>query len=216
MTEEAREQTFALYLDATKALESIRRRERFGEEEGFATTPTSSAARSIKFIIRSDTPLTPFNIRRSGSTATQQTPPSEDESVEEIIWRAGTTLPVPYKRKVASRLNELQKAVQEEESNSCGITAKSLQSFVEFLKSHPTFRYPAISVTPDRNIYASWRSGTNRIFSVHFLPDGKIRFIIICPNDKLTGETIRISGSATLDIVMKVIEPYGVLAWARE
>jgi hypothetical protein len=141
---------------------------------------------------------------------------TEDESVEKIIWHAGTTLSVRYKAKLASRLSELQKAVQEEELDGRGITVRSLQHFVELLKAYPSLRCPTVSVTPDRNIYTSWKSGSDRVFSIHFLPDGKVRFVIICPNDKHSGETIRLSGAATVDVIIDIAKPHGVLNWASE
>jgi hypothetical protein len=153
---------------------------------------------------------------QSGSMATQQPPITEDESVEEIIWRVGTTFSVRYRARLTSRLIELQKAVQEDELDGRGITVRSLHHFVEFLKMNPALRCPAVSVTPDRNIYASWKSGPDRVFSVHFLPDGEVRFVIFCPNDKHPGETVRISGTATVDVVMTIAVPHGVLSWISD
>jgi hypothetical protein len=81
--------------------------------------------------------------------ATQQPPTTDDESVEGIIWRVGTTLSARYRAKLTSRLSELQNAVQEEELASRGITVRSLQHFIELLKAYPVLRCPAVSVTPD-------------------------------------------------------------------
>ncbi len=150
-----------------------------------------------------------------GSMATQQPPTAEDESVEQIIWRAVTTLSPAYRLKLAARLSELQKAVREE-SDGCGISAKSLDNFIKFLKAYPALRRPAISVTPELNIYATWKSGFDQLFSIHFLPDGGVRFVIFCPNNKHSGEIIRLSGAATMDVLMSVVEPHGVLKWAIE
>jgi hypothetical protein len=151
-----------------------------------------------------------------GSMATQQPPTTEGESGEEIIWRAATTLSVRYREKLTIRLSELQKAVQEEELECRGISVGSLHYFVEFLKRNPAIRCPAISVTPDRNIYASWKSGPDRVFSVHFLPDSKVRFVIFCPNDRHPGEAVRISGTATVDVLMSIAVPHGVLDWISD
>ncbi len=153
---------------------------------------------------------------QGGSMATQQPPTTEDESVEEIIWRVGTTLSVRYRTRLISRLIELQRAVQEEELDGRGISAQSLQHFIELLKAYPALRCPAVSVTPDRNIYASWKSGPDRVFSIHFLPDGKVRFVIICPNDKHPDQTIRLPGAATVDVIIDIAKPLGVLEWASE
>ena len=153
---------------------------------------------------------------QGGSMATQQAPTTEDESVEEIIWRVGTTLSVGYRAELTARLTELQRAVQEEEPDGRGITVKSLQEFIEFLKTNPALRCPSITVTPERNVYASWKSGPNKVFSIHFLPDGKVRFVIFCPNKKHEEEIIRLSGTATADIIMSTVTPHGVLSWASD
>jgi hypothetical protein len=182
---------------------------RFGRDvaKRFGNRPTT--------LVTSGTAATP-NTVQSGSMATQQAPTTEDESLEEIIWRVGTTLGVGYKEKLAARLTELQTAAQEEEPDGRGIIGKSVQHFTELLKAYPKLKCPAISVTPERNVYASWRAGPDRVFSIHFLPDGNVRFVIFRPNEKHPAEAIRLSGTATLDILMNIVEPHGVLDWATE
>jgi hypothetical protein len=149
------------------------------------------------------------------SMATQQPATTEGDSVGEIIWRVATTLSVRYRAKLALRLSELETAMQEELEGR-GITIKSLHYFVEFLRANRALRCPAVSVTPDGNIYASWRSGPHRLFSIHFLPDGKVRFVIFKPNDKHPSDIIRLSGIATVDVILGTAAPHGILAWASE
>ena len=106
--------------------------------------------------------------------------------------------------------------MQEEELDGRGITTRSLEHFIALLKAYPALRCPAISATPERNIYASWKSGSDRVFSIHFSPDGKVRFVIFFPNDKHPGQTIRLSGLATVDTIISVATPHSVLNWATE
>jgi len=167
-------------------------------------------------IITSNTREALITIGQSSSMATQQTPTTENESIEETIWRVVTSLPVGYRTKLASRLREPQEAVQEEDSDHRGITVRSLQHFIEFLKAHPKLRCPAVSVTPDRNIYASWKSSSDHVFSIHFFPDANVRFVIFRPNEKHAGEVIRLSGTATVDVVMSIASQHGVLSWASD
>ena len=167
-------------------------------------------------IITSNTGESLFTIGQSGSMATQQPANAEYESIEEAIWRVGTSVSISYRTKLAARLRELQEAVQEEDSDGRGITVRSLQHFMEFLKAHPMLRCPAVSATPDRNIYASWKSASDRVFSIHFFPDGSVRFVIFRPNEKHADQVIRISGTATLDVVMNIAAPHGVLSWASD
>lgn len=158
---------------------------------------------------------TRFLIGRGDSMATQQPSITDEEDVEEIIWRVQTTRRLLYMEALVSRLRELQNAVQEEESEGRGISVGSLQHFIEFLEENHALRCPAISVTPDRNIYASWKSGPDRVFSIHFLPEGKVRFVIFRPNNRHPGQTIRLSGIATVDVIINMAAPHGVLEWAQ-
>jgi len=167
-------------------------------------------------LLASASTVTLSTLGRGGSMATQQPATTEDDSVAEIIWRAATTLAIRYRAKLSVRLSELQKAVQEEQVDGRGITVTSLHNFVEFLTINQALRYPAVSVTPDRNIYASWKSGSDRVLSLHFLPDGKVRFVVFRPNDKHPGDVIRLSGIATMDVIISTVAPHGVLAWASE
>ena len=108
------------------------------------------------------------------------------------------------------------KDAKEEDPDSLGIAAGSLRNFYYFLHLHTNLKRPAISLTPDYNIYASWRGERNRVFSVHFLPNGDVRFVIFKPNDRHPGRQIRLSGIATSDILMETVAPDGVSDWISE
>ncbi|HLO00635.1 MAG TPA: hypothetical protein VK208_19405 [Pyrinomonadaceae bacterium] len=182
----------------------------------YGTDLLKTSANLRATLVTSGAAATPMMAVQSGSMATQQPPTTDDQTVEEIIWRVGTTLTVKYTAKLTARLIELQRAVQEEEPDARGITSNSLQHFIEFLKAYPKLKYPTISITPERNIYASWKAGSDRLFSVHFLHDANIRFVVFRPNDRHPGKTVRLSGAATLDVLMNIVEPLGVLSWAAE
>lgn len=165
--------------------------------------------------VTSDSPES-SSISLGASMASEAALITEEESINALIRRMRATLPARYAMRLAARLTELEQAVQEEELDGQGIQAGSLRQFEEFLKAYPELLCPAVSVSPDRNIYASWKSGKDRVFSIHFLPDGKVRFVIFYPNDKHAGDVIRLSGTATADIIMSVAEPHGVESWASD
>ena len=102
---------------------------------------------------------------------------------------------------------------KEEDPASLGIAAGSLRSFYNFLRLHHDLKYPNISLTPDYNIYASWKNGQKRVFSVHFLPNGDVRFVIFKPNNRHTERQIRISGIITSDILMETVLSHRVSDW---
>jgi hypothetical protein len=117
---------------------------------------------------------------------------------------------------LADRLLTLFNDAREDDPASLGIAVGSLRNFYSFLLLHTNLKCPTISLTPDYNIYASWESEPNRLFSVHFLLNGDARFVIFKPNDRHPERQIRISGATTTDILREIVEPYGVWDWVSE
>jgi len=85
-----------------------------------------------------------------------------------------------------------------------------------FFQINTNIKCPIISLTPENNIYASWKSEQNRVFSVHFLGRGSVRFVILKPNDRHPEQQIRLSGTATYDILRETVTPHGVWDWISE
>ena len=138
---------------------------------------------------------------------------NEEDQVQELIFQIRKSLFITYHESLANRLLVLFKDAKEEDPNSLGITAGSFRNFYNFLRLHTNLNCPSISLTPDYNIYASWRGEQNQVFSVHFLPNGDARFVIFKPNDKHPERKIRLSGTATTDTLIKTIESSGVWDW---
>lgn len=96
----------------------------------------------------------------------------EEEQIKELIFRIRTSKSIPFRQTLANRLFALFNAAKEEDTASLGISAGSLRNFYKFLLLHTNLKCPTISLTPDYNIYASWRGEQKRIFSVHFFQMG--------------------------------------------
>lgn len=138
----------------------------------------------------------------------------EENEIQELIFRIRTSHYI-HRESLANRLVTLFKDAKEEDPASPGISLGSLRNFYNFLKLHRNLKYPAISLTPDYNIYVSWRGEQNQVFSVHFLSDRVARFVVLKPNERHPEQQIRVSGTMTTDILMEKMEPYGVWDWVR-
>lgn len=140
----------------------------------------------------------------------------EEDQVQELIFRIKTSSFIPHWERLAKRLITLFKDAKEEDSASPGIALGSLRNFCNFMRLYTNIKCPTISLTPDHNIYATWREKQNIVFSIHFLPGGDARFVIFKPNDRHPERQIRISGTATTDILMETLAPTGVWDWVLE
>jgi len=141
---------------------------------------------------------------------------NEEDQVQELIFRIRTSLNITCRESLANRLVTLFNDAREEDFNNVGIDADSLRNFYKFLQLRPNLKFPAISLTPDCNIYASWRPKKNWVFSVHFIPTGDTRFVIFKPNDRHPERQVRLSGITTTDILLETVAPNGVLDWILE
>lgn len=137
---------------------------------------------------------------------------SEEEEVQELIYQLKTSY-IRYQDKIVNRLITLFKDSKEEDPYGPGITAGSLRNFINFLELYPNVKYPSISLTPEHNIYVSWRGEHNRVFSIHFLPNKDTRFVVFMPNYRHPERKIRISGITTVDVLMETVKPYKVTDW---
>ena len=128
---------------------------------------------------------------------------NEENSTHDLIQLIYTQQFIFHRERIANRLFVLQKAAKEDEPDSTGISLSSLQGFYDFLLQQRNLKYPTITLSPDNNIYASWRAEQGRVFSVHFLENNDVRFVIFMPNEKRPGRKIRYSGNATTDTVLE-------------
>lgn len=157
-----------------------------------------------------------ITVGTEGTPSSQQWPQtSKEENVQQLVNEALAFLSTPERERLAKRLLQLETDAKEEGEPGCsGISIPSLRNFVNFLKTNKELLIPLISLTSEGNIYASWKASLNRIFSVHFLGDSNVRFVIFRPNDKHPDKTIRLSGSATADIVVEIAAKQGFRSWA--
>jgi hypothetical protein len=141
---------------------------------------------------------------------------NEEDQVQELIFQIRKSISITHHESLANRILALFNDAKEEDPDCLGISAESLRNFYNFFQLHTNLKRPTISLTPDYNIYASWRGERNRVFSVHFLPNGDTRFVIFKPNNKHPERKIRLSGTATTDTLIKTVESSGIWDWISE
>ncbi|MCH8010951.1 MAG: hypothetical protein IIA61_03225 [Candidatus Marinimicrobia bacterium] len=139
----------------------------------------------------------------------------EEKRIQELIFRIRTSRSITHRERLASRLFTLNNDAKEEDSTGVGIALNSLLNFYNFLQLLPDLKYPSVSLTPEYNIYISWRGERHQVFSIHFLSGRDTRFVILKPNERHPEKQIQVSGTMTTDILMEKVEPYSVWEWIR-
>jgi hypothetical protein len=118
-----------------------------------------------------------------------------------------------YRDRLAARMEELLDAYVEENEGRT-FSADSLRALINFLEGNPSFNYPVLTLTPSGNLYAQWKSGKDKLLSIHFLPTSDARYVIFKLNPKHSGRITRITGSTTVNALIDVVGPAGVAEWA--
>ena len=139
----------------------------------------------------------------------------EDE-VQRLIYQIRRSTLITDGGAIASRLLDLHNYSKIENSECDGIAIGSLRNFYDFICKNLSMKIPVISLTPDNNIYVSWRANKGRVFSIHFLANKDVRFVIFIPNDRHLDRKIRVSGTVTSDILMEKIAPYNIMGWVSK
>jgi hypothetical protein len=140
----------------------------------------------------------------------------EEEVVHGAIRGIAAVAGSPYARRISDRLEELFAEAKIEDPDQVGIAPGSLHTFSLFYRRNPGLRCPALSLTPKHNIYATWKAGDGRLFSVHFLAQRNVRFVIFAPDRRHPQETVRLSGQVNVDTLLETIAPHDVLDWIME
>ncbi len=136
------------------------------------------------------------------------------ENVENIILQIRFSQLIRYGERISNRLSDLRRAVREEDGE---ISADSLRGFFSFLKMYPNIRYPDIALTPDGNIYARWKGDRGALFSVEFLPDSKVGYVVFSPLLNHAGELSRHSGFDLVEnAFVRMNAAFAISEWVLE
>lgn len=138
----------------------------------------------------------------SGAASIRGTSESGTRNFESIIREIAAT--PGCGPAVSNRLRELR-LQQSEDSESAEVSIESLKSFVAFLHSVRGIRLPSLSLTPDGNIYASWRK-YDRVFSAEFRSGGLATYVLFRPALGGTGSKLRSTGSVPAGQLLSIPE----------
>ncbi|NQU80052.1 MAG: hypothetical protein HQ543_00865 [Bacteroidetes bacterium] len=141
---------------------------------------------------------------------------NEDNQVQQLIFQIRISTSIPNSERLANRLNSLFNAAKEEDPDSPGISVDSIHSFYHFLQKHTNLKYPIITLTPDNDIYASWKGGLNQVFSVHFVSNENTYFVIFKPNENNPERKIISYGTDTADTLLKTVASTGICDWISD
>ena len=119
-----------------------------------------------------------------------------------------------YSASLANRLDNLREASIEEAPEQAPISVNSLQSFVSFIAREATLAQPEVVLTYTGNIRAEWHKSRKEHFSVEFLPNGQVRYVVFTRDPNYATRIDRATGLVSAETLMDKVKPFNVLAWA--
>jgi hypothetical protein len=175
----------------------------------------SVAARGVGPTVSADIELTPDEVSASGFDVLDdlRTPKGQIQRQITALRRGGG---LPYRERLAHRLDFLVAALEEEGETWGEDSPDSLRQMLLFLRAAPDLRCPTVTITPSATFRVQWQAGRNRHFAVDFLPDGQVRFVVFAPDPRHSDRVQRVSGIVNRADVMRAVEPYKVHRWAAD
>ncbi len=153
-----------------------------------------------------------LQVTKALTSSTEPAAPRET-SLSKLILGIRTSNDIPFSNKLADRLEELREISEEEFPEQEPLSTRSLEDFLEFIRSISNIVYPDIILTYKGNVRAEWTQSRNRHFAVEFLGGHETRFVVFAPDQKTPYKTNRVSGLSTLSSLLEIIRPYGVFDW---
>jgi len=109
---------------------------------------------------------------------------------------------------LAARLAELQAIGWDE---GAPFSTESMNDLITFMAEHQELALPSVVLTPVGHMRAQWRRRRGEHFAIEFLGDGAVSYVIFAPDRENLGNTLTASGTATVNGVLQIAEPYGVV-----
>ena len=107
-------------------------------------------------------------------------------------------------------VNRIEYLAEPEDDDDVLPTLASVGRLIQFLAINKHVANPTLSITPSGNIYAQWRVHATRKFSVEFLPNGSIYYVLFTPSQQEAEPVISISGLEFVDSVMRLLKHYDI------
>jgi len=177
----------------------------------------------LKYIVFKDSPIT-SELDIADTLAPSEGSPfdsiddfqKDDEKLTNIIGYIRNQTIISFRQQLANRLEFLVEIAKEEEPEEAPIIPESLSYFIQFLLSASHLKYPDVMLSPSKNIRVQWQAASNRHFAVEFIENGDVRFVIFSPDPQNPEKITRLSGITSLDSLLEISQPYGVLTWSSQ
>lgn len=113
---------------------------------------------------------------------------------------------------VAERLEHLNQLEPEEDEQP--ISLDSMATFLSFLVAFSGKVEPGITVTPDGNIYATWKAEGGRHCGIEFAPSRAAKLVLMLPPEEPdTGSGVHVAGMMGAVDLERTLRLYRIHAW---
>ncbi|MGQ0547807.1 MAG: hypothetical protein ACT4P3_21175 [Betaproteobacteria bacterium] len=104
-----------------------------------------------------------------------------------------------YGLALADRVEALSRMVLEEAGGELNLSGESLENLIAFLEANTKLSRPSLVAGPSGELIAIWKGAKQGEFTVRFMPDGTVRYLLTKTNRKHPKGVSRVSGDTTPD-----------------
>jgi hypothetical protein len=137
----------------------------------------------------------------------------EEKQVQQLISQISLFDKLSCKEIIKNKLDKLYIISKEEDPGSTGISLDSLRTFYKFLQNNIMIECPMISLTPDNDIYATWKNIDGQLLSLNFLQDGNVSFVLFKFDTNNPTKITPASDTIPVSQLFRVIDFTEILSW---
>ncbi len=137
----------------------------------------------------------------------------EEKQVQQLISQISLFDQLSCKEIIKNKLGKLYNISKEEDPESTGISLESLRTFFKFLQKSIMAECPIISLTPDNNIYTTWKNIDGQLLSLNFLQDGNVSFVLFKFDTNNPAKMTPASDTIPVTQLFRVIDFTEILGW---
>lgn len=136
---------------------------------------------------------------------------TKTERIPQILRKIGANS--PHGNALATRLQYLMSAAEEEAAQDPGLTQASIPSltdFAEFLATQPRIAKPSLTLTWDGHVRAEWRKDADHRVAAEFIGDGTAKLVIFAPDPNDPTRVVRFSRQVEVPALVQTVGSYAV------
>ncbi|HCD6632435.1 hypothetical protein [Pseudomonas aeruginosa] len=140
---------------------------------------------------------------------------ADTTEAESLLESLRTQTAIRNANNIADRIGNLIE-LYKEDYDGRALSASSILTFLDFLNTHRNSKFPAITATPNGELYAQWKRDNDQRLGVQFLVGSEIKWVLLKRNPEHDEHIDYFAGQTVADSFGETATALGIREWIEE